>query len=176
MMNVSRLPRHPPEQTLVICRWTGCAPEAPANARAELRRVLGLLGLNGEAVSDAVLAVSELVANATEHAPGPYELRLRRTAGECICEVEDGDPRLPVVPAFPATAPFTPDPEARGGGLDALVDLLSERGRGLHIVDELTAGAWGFRCTRTSKIAWVALPMPRSLRRRPCDRRRFGQS
>ncbi|MBT2509848.1 ATP-binding protein [Streptomyces sp. ISL-98] len=125
---------------MVVCRWTSCTPDAPARARAELRRVLAQLGLSGEDISDAVLAVSELVANATEHAPGPYEMRLRRTAAEYICEIEDGDPRIPAIPAFPSAAPFEADPEGRGGGIDALLKLLAERGRGLRIVDELTGG------------------------------------
>lgn len=88
------------------------------------------LGCDSEAIDDAVLAASELVANASEHAVGPYELRLRRTAAELLCEVQDGDPRIPEIPAFPAVAPFEPDPDARGGGLDALLELLAERGRG----------------------------------------------
>ncbi|WP_344396302.1 ATP-binding protein [Streptomyces vastus] len=119
---------------------------------------LDQLGYDGDVISDAVLAVSEFVANATEHAVGPYELRLRRTATEVICEVEDHDPRIPEVPAPPATAPYAPAEEDRGGGLEALCALLTERGRGLHIVHELTKGAWGFRSQKRTKTAWLALP------------------
>jgi anti-sigma regulatory factor (Ser/Thr protein kinase) len=125
-----------------------------------LRRALDQLGYDGETISDAVLAVSELVANATEHAVGPYEMRLRCTAAEVICEVEDGDPYIPEVPAFPVGAPYEPADERRGGGLDALCALLAESGRGLHIVQELTKGAWGFTRARNAKTAWVALPLP----------------
>ncbi|MFI5808579.1 ATP-binding protein [Streptomyces sp. NPDC051561] len=144
----------------VLLRWGSCSSGAPAQARAALRCALDQLGYDGEAISDAVLAVSELVANATEHSVGPYEMRLRRTAAEVICEVEDGDPRIPELPGFPVAAPFGPVEEDRGGGLDALCALLSERGRGLHIVQELTKGAWGFTKARRTKAAWVALPLP----------------
>jgi hypothetical protein len=32
-----------------------------------------------------------------------------------------------------------------GGGLDDQIQLLSERGRGMFVVDQLTCGSWGFR-------------------------------
>ncbi|WP_063742120.1 ATP-binding protein [Streptomyces yerevanensis] len=142
----------------VVWCWTSCTPNAPHQARVALRCALDQLGYDGDVISDAVLAVSEFVANATEHAVGPYELRLRRTATEVICEVEDHDPRIPEVPALPATAPYAPAEEDRGGGLEALCALLTERGRGLHIVHELTRGAWGFRSQKRTKTAWLALP------------------
>ncbi|MFD4644789.1 ATP-binding protein [Streptomyces sp. NPDC058441] len=151
-------PRPPFSNPCVVLRWTSCTPNASAQARAALRRTLGQLGLRGEAISDAVLAVSELVANATEHAPGPYEMRLWITATDYICEIEDRDPQVPEIPAFPSDPPFAPAPEGRGGGLDALLELLAERGRGLSIVNELTRGAWGFTCTRTTKVAWARFP------------------
>ncbi|WP_329433267.1 ATP-binding protein [Streptomyces sp. NBC_01280] len=159
-MNRPYLPRPRPMVTnpCVVLRWTSGTPNPSAQARAALRRILDQLGLSGEAIGDAVLAVSELVANATEHAPGPYEMRLRIAAAEYFCEIEDRDPHVPEIPAFPSDAPFAPDPEGRGGGLDALLDLLAERGRGLSIVNELTRGAWGFRCTRTTKVAWARFP------------------
>ncbi|GGO99193.1 ATP-binding protein [Wenjunlia tyrosinilytica] len=149
----------------VVWRWTSCTPNALAQARAALRCALDQLGYEGEVISDVVLAVSEFVANAMEHAVGPYEMRLLRTAAEVICEVEDRDPHIPAIPVFPADAPFTLVREDRGGGLEALCALLSERGRGLHIVHELTKGTWGFRSWRGTKTAWLALPaVPRRFR------------
>ncbi|MEU8690486.1 ATP-binding protein [Streptomyces sp. NPDC048665] len=145
----------------VLLRWTSCTPNAAARARATLRCALDQLGYDGEVISDAVLAISELVTNATTHAVGPYEMRLRRTDAGIICEVEDHDPRIPEVPDFPATAPYIPAEENRGGGLEALCTLLSEHGRGLHIVHHLTEGAWGFRGQRTTKTAWFAVPAAR---------------
>jgi anti-sigma regulatory factor (Ser/Thr protein kinase) len=151
--------RHfPPESRALLCTWTGCTPGPAARARVALRRALVARGLSGDAVSDMLLATSELVANATEHATGPYELWLRCTATELICEVHDHDPHVPELPAFPAAAPFAPDPQSRGGGFNALCKLLSERGRGLQIVDYLSEGCWGFRLLGDGKkVAWVAL-------------------
>ncbi|MGW1528442.1 ATP-binding protein [Streptomyces sp. NPDC002159] len=142
----------------VLWRWTSCIPDVPAQARAALRCALDQLGFESEVINDAVLAVSEFVTNATQHAVGPYEMRLRRTAAEVICEVEDHDPRIPEIPAFPAMAPYAPAAQNRGGGLAALYMLLSERGRGLHIVHELTKGAWGFHSQKRTKTAWFVLP------------------
>ena len=152
--------RHPlgVTTTWVVWRWTAETPDGPAQARAAMRCALDQLGFEGELVGDVVLAVSEFIANATEHAMGPYEMRLLRTAASVICEVEDRDPRLPELPAFPDTAPYAPVEENRGGGLEALCVLLSERGRGLHIVHELTKGAWGFRIHKKTKTAWLAVP------------------
>lgn len=142
----------------VVWRWTGRTPDAPVQARAALRCALDQLGLGDDVVSDAVLVASEIVTNATVHAVGPYEMRLSGSAAEIVCEVEDRDPRIPEFPAFHATAPYAPVESDRGGGLDALCSLLSERGRGLHIVHELTKGAWGFRCGKNgTKVAWFAI-------------------
>ncbi|MER8154370.1 ATP-binding protein [Streptomyces sp. NPDC094472] len=147
---------------VVLWRWRDGEPGAPARARAVLGYALSGLGYDGESVSDAVLAVSELVANAIEHAVGPYELCLHRTALDVICEVVDHDPRIPEIPPFAVGALFPPVEGDRGGGLEALCALLSERGRGLHIVHELTGGAWGFRRLLGAKAAWIALPLPAS--------------
>lgn len=143
----------------LVYAWSSSTPGAPGHARAALRRILAKAGLSDEVISDAVLAASELVANANDHATGPYEITLRKTAKELICEIYDYDPRIPEIPAIPTTAPFAPDPEDRGGGLEALTARLCERGRGLHIVDQLTRGAWGFRLPGDgTKVAWMAIP------------------
>lgn len=142
----------------VLWRWTAATPDAPAQARATLKCALDQLGLVGEAAVDAVLVASEFVANATEHAVGPYEMRLRRVYTEIVCEVEDHDPRIPAIPDLSAVMPFVSSDEGCGGGLDALCGLLAERGRGLRIIHELTNGIWGFRSSKGMKIAWFAVP------------------
>ncbi|KPI17638.1 putative anti-sigma regulatory factor, serine/threonine protein kinase [Actinobacteria bacterium OK074] len=152
-------PSAPDAAPNVVWRWTSGTPNAPAQARVALRCALDQLGLDGEVISDAVLAVSEFVANAVEHAVGPYELRLRRTVTEVICEVEDHDPRVPVIPDHLGAVAYPLVEEHRGGGLEALCALLSERGRGLWIVHELTGGAWGFRSQEWTKTAWLAIPV-----------------
>jgi anti-sigma regulatory factor (Ser/Thr protein kinase) len=142
-------------------RWTSCTADVPSLARTGLRCALAELGFACEVISDAVLAVSELVTNAIRYAAGPYEMRLRPIATEVICELVDHDPWIPEIPSFLDEAPYAPSEENRGGGLDALCALLSECGRGLYIVHELTNGAWGFYNQGSTKIAWYALPCPR---------------
>ncbi|MFZ3599413.1 ATP-binding protein [Streptomyces sp. BH104] len=159
MNDKPRLPRRVGIRPLTVCQWTERTPNATATARTALRQILVPLGFSEDRIDDIVLAVSELVANATEHAPGPYALRLRRTAAEYVCEVEDMDPRLPQIPEFSAAGPFEGGTDGRGGGLDALLVSLGERGRGLHIVEQLTGGAWGFTVCGAAKVAWVALPV-----------------
>ncbi|WP_327393158.1 ATP-binding protein [Streptomyces sp. NBC_01186] len=147
---------------VLIYRWSKETAHPTAAARAALRDALGGLGVVREVRTDAELALSELVANATEHACGPYEVRRRRTGTEWICEVQDSDPAIPDLPSFPVAAPFPAREEHRGAGLDALVAVLSERGRGLRIVNELTGGAWGFRRVGVAgKAVWFAIPLPR---------------
>ncbi|KPI17671.1 putative anti-sigma regulatory factor, serine/threonine protein kinase [Actinobacteria bacterium OK074] len=143
----------------ILWRWTNRTPNASAQARTALRCALDQLGYDGDAIGDALLAVSELVDNAIEHAVGPYEMRLLRTSAAVICEVEDHDPCIPKIPELPAEPPFAPAEEDRGGGLEALCALLSERGRGFRIVHELTQGVWGFtQGERATKTAWLAIP------------------
>ncbi|UZJ33488.1 ATP-binding protein [Streptomyces endophytica] len=151
---------HNNEVVRVLWRWASDTPNAVSRARTALRCALDQLGYGGETLDDAVLAVSELASNALEHAPGPYEVRLRFTASGLICEVADRAPQLPAVPAFPATGPFEVDPSRRGGGRDALLKAISEGGRGLHVVHQLTSGAWGFAAEEGGrmKVAWMAIP------------------
>ncbi|MFJ9619089.1 ATP-binding protein [Streptomyces noursei] len=154
-------PRHrKPNIVRVLWRWTGDTPHAVFRARTALHCALDQLGYDGEALDDAVLAASELVANALEHAPGPYEMRLRRVRAGMVCEVVDRDPRIPRVPDTSAGISFAPVPQMRGGGLDALLEVLSERGRGFHIVHQLTCGRWGFmaRTHEGMKAAWMLIP------------------
>lgn len=163
-----------PPASLYGClyRWTSCTPNPAAEARAVLRRVLQQLDLSSEMISDGVLAVSELVANASEHACGPYEMRLRCTAAELVCEVLDQDPKIPSLSIIPGLPPGRPEPVEWVDELEGLADLLAERGRGLHIVQCLTEGAWGFRAVEPgAKIAWIALPLPKADRSVPIARR-----
>ncbi|MEE4590987.1 ATP-binding protein [Streptomyces sp. DSM 41524] len=141
-----------------VWRWNSSTPDAAAHARAALRRTLAQLDLPGEAISDAVLAASELVANAIEHACGPYEMRLCRTDAGLTCEIQDGDPRIPEITVSPAVVPLGSEPQGPGGGLDNLTESLHERGRGMCIVNQLTSGRWGFRPLGPgAKVAWMGI-------------------
>lgn len=136
----------------LVYRWTDHTTNPTGEARAVLRRLLIDLGLPGDIISDGVLAVSELVANAHENACGPYEMHFRCAAGRYICEIHDGDALIPgdlylsVVPSWNVAA------------TEKTVDPLAERGRGLRIVNELTRGQWGFHVTDAgTKAAWAVL-------------------
>lgn len=142
----------------VLWRWERSVPRGVVQARAALRGALDQLDYGADVIDDVLLCASEFVANAIEHAKGPYEMRLRAVGGVVVCEVDDRDPRIPGVAAFDRAPLYAVEERYRGGGLDALASVLSERGRGLRIVDVLTGGAWGFRASGTTKTAWLAIP------------------
>ncbi|MFF8841902.1 ATP-binding protein [Streptomyces sp. NPDC015127] len=107
---------------------------------------------SGNTISEGALAVSELVANAHEHACGPYEMHLRSFGGRYVCEIHDGEPLLPADLYVAAV------PSANAEPVEGVSGLLAERGRGLRIVNELARGQWGFLVTECgTKAAWVVL-------------------
>ncbi|WP_307842322.1 ATP-binding protein [Streptomyces sp. RK75] len=142
---------------MVVYRWTKDTRLPAAGARLALGKALAHLGVEEETREDAELVVSELVANAGEHACGPYEVRLQRILSAWVCEVQDGDPELPQLPQLPLNPLFSPEEGSRGGGLDSLLSLLGERGRGLQVVHQLTGGGWGFCRTGATKVAWFVV-------------------
>ena len=98
---------------------------------------------------DAAVIVSELVSNAIRHGTGGpnvngsaydrIELILWRRSGQIICAVTD--------PGTGAPALTNPDP-------------LSEQGRGLHVVEALSA-TWGWtRLADRRKAVWAAITAP----------------
>jgi hypothetical protein len=134
-------------QVIIRCLH-GAHPEH--RARRLVADILRQVG----AVSDlpeVELAVSELVTNARQHAPRPYELRIFVTCTLVKIAVMDG-----------------------GADHDALARRLvqaaagvpadGESGRGLQIVTGLFPGSWGaepvITCTGLSpaKQAWIAVP------------------
>jgi hypothetical protein len=100
-------------------------------------------GRADESADDALLLVSELVANACMHAGGPTSLLLRSTAEGLRIEVTDGSPVVPTV-----RFPFDP---ARPGGL------------GLLIVGQLARG-WGSKPLGGGKCVWAEVDAPPALR------------
>jgi hypothetical protein len=92
-------PRRPRSGHRTRYRWTKTTLHSTACVRDRLRPTLQALGLDEEAVDDTVLAASEIIANATEHADGPYELRLRNSGGYLVVEVHERSHHLQALPA-----------------------------------------------------------------------------
>ena len=104
---------------------------SPAHARRLVRSVLEPVA-DDELVAAVVLAVSELVTNAVEHAGTAIELRAGLAAGCLRVEVADGSGELPHA--------RTPD-VARVGG------------RGLLMIEQL-ADRWAVDATPVGKTVW----------------------
>ncbi|WP_371614335.1 ATP-binding protein [Streptomyces sp. NBC_00454] len=100
-------------------------------------------GCGDEAADDALLLVSEVVANACMHAGGPSSLLLRCTAERLRIEVTDASPVAPIV--------RHPSDPARPGG------------HGLLIVERL-AREWGTEPVDGGKCVWVEVDAPPSIR------------
>jgi anti-sigma regulatory factor (Ser/Thr protein kinase) len=114
-------------------------PSAVPEARAFVSGRLGAWGAPEGLARDAVLLVSELVSNAILHGRPPIELRLRRTEGDLLVEVDDG---ATVVPRK-----LRPTPE-------------DEHGRGL-VIASLLADRWGTRPLRDGKSVWSMFSLQR---------------
>jgi hypothetical protein len=128
----------------------GALTTAPASARAHIGAVLP--GWQLADLTDVCQAVvSELVTNALEASTGPageliymdgrmplIRLRLLSDGSRVLAEVWDQAPGFPV---------------PRRAASD------SESGRGLHLVDAMTRGRWGWRPTqgRPGKVVWAEL-------------------
>lgn len=122
------------------------ADQAAAQAREFTRHVMQSWGL-AVLAEDATLVVSELVTNALRHGvagtaeglPAGVELMWCRRAGLTACVVIDPGPDLPLL--------MPPDHAA-------------ETGRGLHVVEALSA-AWGWaRLSGPGKAVWATLRAP----------------
>ena len=111
-------------------------PTAPGAARAFLRCAAQEWAVDDDLAQDAAMVITELVANAVDHARSESMLSLR-VAGEGLCvSVRDGRPG-PV----PRPAP---------------IDPTAARGRGLQMVDALTT-AWGVTLHAGGKTVWALL-------------------
>lgn len=116
-------------------------PTAGMYARRLLQSVCAVLAMPGEQADGIVLMASELAANAIEHAPGPYEIRLYHPGDTLVCEVVNSGHQMFPLPAE-ATREWTLDDIDAAADLDAL-----ERGRGLSTVSALSQGRCGVRPT-----------------------------
>ncbi|MFD9303993.1 ATP-binding protein [Streptomyces sp. NPDC060048] len=145
--------RRPPERTrrLVLHDTTDVVSQCRDFTRRALTEWQWLPGAASggggggtyETADDALLLVSEMVANACMHAGGPSSLLLRCTGDRLRIEVTDGSPVAPAV-RHPT------DPSRPGG-------------HGLLIVERL-AREWGSEPADGGKCVWVELDAPTALR------------
>lgn len=124
-----------------IGRWRlDHAPASAATARRLVRAILDDPGEPAGAVSEqtcqrAVLAASELVANAVRHGSPPLDLEIRRVQPGWVLAVFDGDVHEPVHRA---------------------VEQMAESGRGLLIVDR-AGERHGWEPSADGKVVWVEI-------------------
>jgi len=155
-------------------------PTCAGTARSLFREAVAGIGLPGDLVHDGVTMASELAAN-TLHAQGNVEfsgssqrpvsgfpelwLYLRGAGPRCelVCKVFDSQPGW--------KTGSLPDVKIRS--------KRGENGRGLQVVDGLSAGEWGAHLSRgrlgswkvSGKAVWFALRIPPG-----CDAARFGRA
>lgn len=132
-------------------------PRPERRARRLAVQTLEAAGLRDE-LPDIELAVSELVANARQHAPGPYELRIiLQPALVTVAVVDGGADHLELVHKLTRAAAG----EMAEG----------ESGRGLQIVTGLFPGCWGAgpatTCTGAAPAKQVWITVGRGSRSQP---------
>jgi anti-sigma regulatory factor (Ser/Thr protein kinase) len=125
------------ETTSLIAFTLPSTPYSVQMARFYIRAALGYHDLGGYA-EDAETITSELVTNAIEHAGAPqFNLELMHLAGSGAVAV--------IVTDLSPDPPVKRDPAAN-----------AEHGRGLHIVDALSAN-WGWRTEERGKAVYAIL-------------------
>jgi anti-sigma regulatory factor (Ser/Thr protein kinase) len=127
----------------------GALTSAPGTARAHVRAVLAGWGLT-DLTEVCQLVVSELATNAVEASTGPTG-NLLYVNGKMpvvrMCLFSDGKRLL--IEVWDQAMGF---PAVRRSASDA------EAGRGLHLVDALTGGRWGWQPGRApAKVVWAEL-------------------
>jgi serine/threonine-protein kinase RsbW len=125
------------ETTSLIAFTLPSTPYSVQMARFYIRAALGYHDL-GEYAEDAETITSELVTNAIEHAGAPqFNLEVMHLVGAGAVAV--------IVTDLSPDPPVKRDPAAN-----------AERGRGLHIVDALSA-SWGWRTEERGKAVYAIL-------------------
>jgi anti-sigma regulatory factor (Ser/Thr protein kinase) len=127
----------------------GALASVPATARAHVRAVLAGWRL-ADLTEACELVVSELATNAVEASTGPAG-RLLYVNGRMpvvrVCLFSDGERLL--IEVWDQAMGF---PAPRKAASDA------EAGRGLHLVDAVTRGRWGWqRGQGPAKVVWAEL-------------------
>ncbi len=132
------VPRHQPPSGDAIGRWRlGHDPSSAAIARRLVSQALSgdPRPVAEQVLRRAVLATSELVANAVRHARQPLDLEVSRTPDGWMVAVADGD---------------------RSGPQPRPLDQMAENGRGLLIIERSTERS-GWSPTALGKVVWVEL-------------------
>lgn len=111
-----------------------CEPTSPSTARSFARRVLAEHGETSR-TDDVEVVVTELAANACDHAGTPFTVTLSRTEDALLVRVEDGSTQEPVL-------------ATRADG----------RGRGLVLVESLS-DAWGVDRATGTKTVWASFTL-----------------
>ncbi|MFJ5233192.1 ATP-binding protein [Kitasatospora sp. NPDC088391] len=126
----------PPSQLSLLT--LASTPESVAGARRHTAQVLHCWQARVELSDAARLVVSELATNAVRsRTPDGFTLSLALADGTLLVQVGDRDPNPP--------RPRAAGPDATGG-------------RGLQLVDALSAG-WGYYPTAPAgKVVWARLP------------------
>jgi anti-sigma regulatory factor (Ser/Thr protein kinase) len=124
--------RRPPQHEIAL----PADPTAPRRARALLRAAVSEWDVDDDTYEDAAMVLTELVANAVDHAA---------TANTVTIRLDDRGLHLAVRDARPGPAP-RPGP----------VDPTAARGRGLQMVDAL-AVAWGVTTQADGKTVWAVI-------------------
>ncbi|MEV0610138.1 ATP-binding protein [Polymorphospora rubra] len=119
-------------------------PDAPATARRLLRSRCAEWCLDDDVVEAGQVIVSELVANAVEHAGTEIDLTLSHTGRVLRIAVADRSTAYPVFPG--------PEPRDESAGP-------SIRGRGLGLVG-VDADAYGVVTGPAGKIVWASVGTP----------------
>lgn len=132
----ARLRTLPPDHVVSVQLPVG--PAALSDARDLVRRRLTDWGLR-ELTLPTELIVSEMLANAVRHAPGPIGLKLIRHS-VLICEVSDTSHAAPQLRHATSS---------------------DEGGRGLFLVAQL-AHRWGVRYSPRGKVVWTEQEVPGS--------------
>jgi anti-sigma regulatory factor (Ser/Thr protein kinase) len=114
-------------------------PASVALARRWSMDVLDQVGAS-ELADTMALLVSELVSNVVLHARTPCSLSIACTQGRIRVEVHDGSDRLP--------------------GMRARTDPLAQSGRGMQLVDGLSAAHGVDPNPRGGKRVWFELDLP----------------
>ncbi|REF00817.1 ATP-binding protein [Thermomonospora umbrina] len=137
---------------VVTCVWGDGHHDPAARARRLVHETLEAMGVDADAIDDAALMCSELVANAFAYGRGPRALRLRVSGEALLCEVLDSDTEH--LPRWPGAADRR-QPSSDDDALDEAVAALSDHGRGLHLVRALSHG---HGCYLTTLDADPAVP------------------